>query len=200
MYLVAPISSRNQFGHLLNSKGLIGDAVEIGTHRGVFASQLLRHWNGLTLHCVDPWSIPQGYEEQAKLLPEKGPTRDDDKTVALEALKPYSNRCRIHQVTSVEAAGYFLEGSLDFIYIDGNHEQKYVEQDLRMWWPKLRKGGVLSGHDIICPGEVDLWGKHIQPAVNWFIAGLRTSREIDPPVYLVVEEDGLPWSYYIVKD
>lgn len=44
-----------------------------------------------------------------------------------------------------------IKEKLDFIYIDGNHEYSYVKKDLENSWKLLRKGGILSGHDINQP-------------------------------------------------
>jgi len=36
---------------------------------------------------------------------------------------------------------------VDFVFVDGNHEFEYVEMDLAFYWPKVRSGGFISGHD-----------------------------------------------------
>jgi len=36
---------------------------------------------------------------------------------------------------------------LDFAYIDGNHSLKSVTADLGAWWPKVKSGGIICGHD-----------------------------------------------------
>lgn len=193
MFLVAPLSTRNQFGPFLKERGLTGDAVEIGTHRADFAQVLLTYWPG-RLFCIDPWENLPGYGDQAKYLWGTG-NREEDFQAAKEALSPYLNRAMFMRSTSEQAVVSFADDSLDFVYVDGNHYSEYVLQDLQLWWPKLRSGGVMAGHDIVCPGPagVDNWGRHIQPAVSSFML----VHNID--VYLVVEEGGLPWSYYMVK-
>ena len=60
------------------------------------------------------------------------------------------------------------DGSLDFVYIDANHEQTFVTQDLRAWHPKVRAGGIMSGHDyIVKPGRPYI---QVKPAVNAYAA------------------------------
>ncbi len=51
------------------------------------------------------------------------------------------------QAASPAAAGLYADGSLDFVWIDGAHDRASVEADCRAWWPKLRRGGTLAGHD-----------------------------------------------------
>ena len=48
---------------------------------------------------------------------------------------------------SVEGAKTFPDGMIDFCFIDANHEAPAVQADIRAWWPKIKPGGVLAGHD-----------------------------------------------------
>jgi hypothetical protein len=47
----------------------------------------------------------------------------------------------------MEALGDFEDESLDFVYIDGNHEFRYIAEDLFEWTKKVKKGGIVSGDD-----------------------------------------------------
>jgi hypothetical protein len=49
---------------------------------------------------------------------------------------------------SAEAATMFENGSLDFVYLDADHCFESVWQDLSVWYPKVRIGGILAGHDF----------------------------------------------------
>lgn len=199
MYLIGEISTRNQFGLVLNDRGLLGEAVEIGTHIGDFASVLLGSWRGLRLTCIDPWCELKGYENQSKVLPYIGGTgnRARDFQLAKHTLSIYKDRVRFIQATSEVAIDQFRDEVLDFVYIDGDHELDSVSHDVWEWWNKLRKGGILAGHDFICPGELPNsptnWGRSIQHAVDNFAK----NQGLD--VHLVIEENGLPWSWYIFK-
>jgi len=53
--------------------------------------------------------------------------------------------------TSVEAAKDFPDGSLDAVYIDAEHDEDSVRMDIRTWRPKIKPGGILSGHDYVLP-------------------------------------------------
>ena len=50
---------------------------------------------------------------------------------------------------SVEAASLFENGSFDFVYLDADHSFESVWQDLSVWYPKIRIGGILAGHDFL---------------------------------------------------
>merc|ERR1712217_308009 len=58
-----------------------------------------------------------------------------------------SRGARFLEMDSVEAADEFEDHSLDFVYIDAEHNDR-VALDLKAWEPKLRKGGILAGHDF----------------------------------------------------
>ena len=57
---------------------------------------------------------------------------------------------------SVTAAKWIGQGVLDLVFIDGDHSFEAVRDDLDAWWPTLRPGGTLAGHDyaIYSPGVV----------------------------------------------
>ena len=44
-----------------------------------------------------------------------------------------------------------VPNDLDFVYIDGNHTFRYVKKDIELYYPKVKDGGVIGGHDIHSP-------------------------------------------------
>jgi hypothetical protein len=53
------------------------------------------------------------------------------------------------RASSEIASNMFQDESLDFVYIDANHAYDFVKQDIELWYPKVKKGGYLWGHDYI---------------------------------------------------
>jgi predicted O-methyltransferase YrrM len=53
---------------------------------------------------------------------------------------------------SWKAASRYADNSLDFVFIDAAHDLESVTKDIAAWWPKVREGGLLAGHDIDQPG------------------------------------------------
>jgi hypothetical protein len=47
-----------------------------------------------------------------------------------------------------EAAQYFDDGSVDVVFVDGGHSYEVVKADILAWLPKVKKGGILAGHDF----------------------------------------------------
>lgn len=190
MIHLSPLSSRNQLPSLLaNQKGVI---VEVGVHRGEFTAVLAKNHKGPIIG-IDHWSIPPGYERQATHLPEAGKTRDEDRRVAEWNLMIHSN-VKLKKATSDQACRTFSDGSVELVYLDGDHERPGIDDDLRRWWPKVNAGGVLAAHDFLCPGEMaGGWGQYIQPALLEFAASVRQD------VFLIAEERGMPWTAYLRK-
>jgi|TARA_R110000824_G_scaffold2570_4_gene11849 predicted O-methyltransferase YrrM len=60
--------------------------------------------------------------------------------------KRYKNIFQINNWT-VNASRLFDDESIDFVYVDADHSYKGCMADLEAWYPKLKKGGILSGHD-----------------------------------------------------
>lgn len=204
MFRLAPLSTRNQFGQLLNDMGLLSEAVEIGTHRGEFAKVILDSWQGKKLHCVDPWAVPKGYEDQAKLLWGGAANRKEDFEAAKAVHEFHPGRMGFYMMQSEDAVTEFASNSVDFVYVDGDHRYDYVLSDLSTWWGKIKPGGVLAGHDWIQPGESHSWANEIQQALRVFVDNECVSSEDgkwerDLDVQLIVEEGNLPWSYYLIK-
>jgi hypothetical protein len=135
-----PDCSRDDLPSFFKEMGYATGA-EIGVDKGDFSEKFCRA--GLTHYAIDPWQSYPDYEET------QGQKRLDilyDYTK--RKLSPYPNG-KIIRKTSMEAAEDFADESLDYVYIDGNHQFRYVADDLAEWSKKVRKGGVISGHDYI---------------------------------------------------
>ncbi len=61
-----------------------------------------------------------------------------------------------HQMYSSSAHVLVPDDSLDFLYIDANHEYPGVCEDIQLWVPKVKIGGIIAGHDfsVYHPGAV----------------------------------------------
>ena len=52
---------------------------------------------------------------------------------------------------SWDMADHFEDGSVDFVFIDADHTYESVVKDINAWLPKVKKGGMISGHDYLNP-------------------------------------------------
>ncbi|NOZ20548.1 MAG: class I SAM-dependent methyltransferase [Planctomycetes bacterium] len=181
------LRSRNELPHLLNRRGLVGEGAEIGVNVGFFSEKILADWRGSKLYCVDPWrEFPQEeYTDRANVSQEK---QDELYQQTVERLKPFGDRVELMRTTSEEAAKAFEDGQLDFVYIDAQHHYEAVKEDIALWYPKVRKGGILCGHDYL-DGHVRDCLIGVKSAVDEFIGetGLKlvVSAEKDWPSWFV---------------
>ena len=61
------------------------------------------------------------------------------------------NHVQIKQGSSIDISNQIENSSLDLVYIDADHEYESIKEDLLAWYPKVKPGGVLAGHDIEWP-------------------------------------------------
>jgi hypothetical protein len=118
--------------------------VEIGVFKGQFSKVLMEEWNG-TLYMIDPWR-PLG-EEYIDSSNHKDHL--DAYEQATNSIRGFEDRAFMLRGLSEQMVKLFANNSLDFVYIDGNHAYDFVKQDMEMWWPKLKKGGLFCGHDYL---------------------------------------------------
>ncbi len=134
---------------------------EIGVERGAYSKVLCMKNPKLHLYCIDPWQAYEGYREhvtQSKL--------DGFFEETKERLSPYN--CTFIREFSGRASLDFEDDSLDFVYIDANHSYENVRNDLNAWVRKVRKGGIVAGHDYIKrKGQDAIFG--VIPAVDEFV-------------------------------
>jgi predicted O-methyltransferase YrrM len=70
--------------------------------------------------------------------------------IVLDRLKPVSSVIgRASAGYSWEVAKLYDDASLDFCFIDANHSYECVARDIDAWKPKVKRGGILAGHDYI---------------------------------------------------
>jgi len=156
---------RHNLGQWLNEAGLVGEGVEVGVLFGAFSEMIM--WRGRILHLVDPW-VEQDENVYREITNKDVDWRSAFKET-LGRMVPYSDRVKIMKMLSSDAAPKFKDGQLDFVFIDGNHSYDAVKQDLELWWPKVKVGGMFSGHDY----ENKLTdGKHceVKKAVDEFVS------------------------------
>lgn len=63
-------------------------------------------------------------------------------------IEKYSNLTFLH-MKSDEAVSMFEDGIFDAVYIDSVHTHEWVKKDIKTWLPKIKKGGIICGHDYV---------------------------------------------------
>ena len=131
---------RNVFPSLFRELGFkVG--VEVGVLTGIFSEVLCQEMPDAVIHSVDPWEF---YPVRKNFRKQKD--HDANYIMAVERLSKYPNN-NIIRKKSVDAAKDFENESLDFVFIDGDHEFQAITNDIAEWLRKVKKGGIISGHD-----------------------------------------------------
>lgn len=136
---IIPDASRSDLPQFFKDMGF-GIGAEIGVYKGEFTEK----FKDFGMYAIDPWIPYEGGGSAHRRA-------DKQELLYEEAKKRLSApNFTIIRKTSMEAVKEFGDGLLDFVYIDGDHRYEYVLEDIRSWSKKVRKGGVVAGHDYIC--------------------------------------------------
>lgn len=143
------VAMRTDLPLLLNRRGLLGCGVEVGVKAGAFSERLLDDWGGRHLISVDPWAPASPDERYVNLDNVAQDVHDGFHAEAIGRLRRFGERSSVWRMTGREAASQIPHHSLDFVYLDARHDYESVRDDLADWYPKLRPGGILAGHDYV---------------------------------------------------
>lgn len=135
-----------------NDAGANGAAVEIGAYSGEGTLVLAKYFK--TVLAVDPWL--NGYDI-ADVASQQCPMK-------FVLAKFHENTKDLGNVSysqskSLDALEFVADGSLDLVYVDGDHRYEAVVADLKGWEPKLRQGGIMAGHDWSFPAVQKAMGE-----------------------------------------
>lgn len=137
------MKTRKEFPLLLNSLGLVGEGAEIGVFRGDFSEYILTHWKGQRLFSIDAWTHQGNRLDKSDVSQtEHNQNRRDCES----RLNQFKARSVVIADFSTSVAGV-LDKELDFVYIDAAHDYRSVWADLQAWFPVVKVGGIIAGHD-----------------------------------------------------
>ena len=139
-------------------------AAEVGVFMGRCARQVLQQRLQLEYHLVDPWAdndTPDRYKntKDARAFDSVG-KRNHAKRHTENVTKFAGNRVVIHQGTSVSVAAGFKDwepnnndpaNGFDLVFIDAEHSYAAIKEDIAAWFPKIKAGGWIGGHDYQNP-------------------------------------------------
>ncbi len=140
----------------LDKAGILGQdrivAAEIGVWNGELSEFLLREIPKLDLYMIDIWRpAPKGSMAQRTNQPGAASPRDNHEARKRNAILRTDfarDRRHIWRRESTDAAKRVQTGLLDFVFIDAGHSADAVYADLAAWFPRVRRQGLLCGHDI----------------------------------------------------
>lgn len=123
---------------------------EVGVWTGKMSQGLLKNNKNLFLYMIDRW-VPPGendsyYNSDITAKRSKEEFNEAYKET-VNKVKQYRGRYKIIKKDSIETSKEFEDESLDFVFIDGDHTYEGVKKDINAWFPKVKKGGYICGHD-----------------------------------------------------
>ena len=123
--------------------------IEVGVWEGRNIIAIAKEFPDTICYGVDPYDYME-YSNQLSLKDDKSYLlKSESENVYNKTLaytKVYSN-FKLIRKSSSDAAKEFEQESVDLVFIDANHSYESVKNDIDLWLPKVKQGGVLSGHD-----------------------------------------------------
>tara|TARA_R110000787_G_scaffold113385_1_gene222597 strand:- start:2789 stop:3325 length:537 start_codon:yes stop_codon:yes gene_type:complete len=140
------IKHRTELNKLMPKRKLIG--AEVGVAEGLNANDMLTNWNLKKLYLVDAWECMPTHTGDAA---SDQKWHDLNHKNVLRLMEMHKGKFKILRGLSTAMAKNVIDESLDFVYIDCDHSYEGVMKDLESWTPKVKKGGVIAGHDYLNP-------------------------------------------------
>jgi predicted O-methyltransferase YrrM len=160
---------------LLPEDNIVG--VEIGVDQGFFSFNLLTMYPEIVkIYGIDPYQKSSNNKG-------KGFSEEEWNNYYIDTLnrmKHFGSRFELIRQMSKDAI-YYIPDNMDFIYIDGDHSFDNVLEDIRLYEPKVRVGGILCGHDYPCSKYPEV-EKAVDFYAGQFNRELYSTREIDVKV------------------
>ena len=108
-----------------------GKMIEIGTYAGESAAMFASSGKFISIDTIDPYYWSGSYEVEMQY---KVNTRHWD-------------YIKLHKHYSQDIHDRFSNNQYDFVYIDGDHSGESVARDIEQYFPKVKPGGYIGGHD-----------------------------------------------------
>ena len=128
--------------------------VEVGSWKGSSASymavEILNSKKRIIFDCVDTWLGSIEHTDPNSLFFVKELLEDKDWLYYqfLNNTRPVCDVINPVRSSSLDSVNLYENRSLDFVFIDASHEYDDVKKDILAWYPKIKKGGIISGHDF----------------------------------------------------
>ncbi len=157
------LASRNDLGFLLHPGAVVA---EIGVWRGYFSTEIMKWPAVKKAYFIDAWAKQHGYVD---------PLSDEDHEANFNEAK-YNLLGHMASGRAEVIRGYSFETArdnrdippLDMAYIDGDHSYIACGSDLYNWCRRLKRDGLLCGHDYVTNEHTKKWGFGVVEAVDEF--------------------------------
>lgn len=160
------LETRNDFLSQLPTNGVVA---EIGVDQGDNAKNILSICKPKELHLIDAW----------KDNPNKSRTPQEWNKRFNNVKNIFNKNPNIHvyRADSADSASLFADNYFDWVYIDACHTYEACKKDIEAWFPKVKVGGLLCGHDYGNTPRTIRLGFGVTEAVDEFC--LKNNLKID---------------------
>ena len=142
---------------------------EIGANFGINIVYFLDNLPNISkIHAIDPYMPYDDRITGGGMVTQE--YMDKVKSCFLTNSEPYKDKINFINKTSDEASKEIEDNSLDYVFIDGDHNYEAVIRDMKNYYPKVKSGGIFAGHDSHSEG--------VQKAVKEFADGLGINYDI----------------------
>ena len=131
--------------------------LEIGAYKGRSISAFCTGDNNLRIVCVDTFKSHH-----------QNDTKEDTQFAFLENLTFFNHPERVFPLrcSSEQASEILKDEAFDLIFVDGDHSADGVRSDIVNYFPKLRRGGLMFGHDYPHPEDSEGGFNGLYQSVN----------------------------------
>jgi Methyltransferase domain len=135
--------------------------VEVGSFKGkssaFMAVEIINSGKDIKFDCIDRWGDDDFNGYWADF--DKNGIGNEIYQTFVKNIEPIKDAINVIRANSWESASLYEDASLDFVFIDADHEYESVVKDITAWLPKVKSGGVLAGHDYA-------WSEKVQRACD----------------------------------
>jgi predicted O-methyltransferase YrrM len=159
--------------------------VEIGSWKGrsaaFMAVEIINSGKQITFDCVDHFQGSEEHLDPSSEGYDKDAAEGRLQSVFTQNMLPVVDHYNLVAQPSLQAVQQYADGSLDFVFIDAAHDYDNVKADVLAWWPKVKPGGVLAGHDIR-HGPIDQALKDVESQIGKYTSNFWDCWQITKPV------------------
>lgn len=128
--------------------------VEVGVAFGGHLEEILQNTKLEKAYAIDSYKLSSTTTDS--FMKEDGSSfeqKDYDELYEFtkNRLSKFTERISFIREESINAVNSFKDNSIDIIFIDAEHSYNGVKNDIKNWLPKIKKGGILAGHDYNHP-------------------------------------------------
>jgi predicted O-methyltransferase YrrM len=136
--------------------------VEVGAWKGMSAAymavEIINSKKDIKFDCIDIWEY---LDSQSDIQEE---SFKDLYEIFMKNIDPVKHIITPIKELSWDGAKHYEDKSLDFVFIDAAHDYESVKKDITAWFPKIKEGGTIAGHDYS-------WCDGVKKAVHEFFQG-----------------------------